>query len=179
MVRTRLHLRSGGAERQDDGVGVDVGRRSWQGRRMALAFAVLAGFTGGACGSGGSDEAGAGAGGAAPTSAASPLDQDRATARRAVQTPADVPSLPPAGPPARNRLYAQCGLNPLLPGGDDPRQAPPAGFLKDETAEAQSPQTTAVASSPRSVLSVSTLGNLLSALCTCLLCFASKRMSSG
>ena len=113
---------------------------------MALALAVLAAFTGCACGSGGSDQAGAGSGGAAPTSAPSLLDQDRATARRVVLAPADVPSLPPAAPPARNRLYAQCGLNPLLPGGDDPRQAPPAGFLKDETAEVQSPQTTAVAS---------------------------------
>lgn len=122
----------------------DVGWRAWPARGVALAAVVLTAFAGGACGSGGSDEAKAR--GPAPTAAASPVEQDRATAMRMVLTPADVPNLPPAGPSGYNRLYARCGLNPLLPGGDDARQAPPAGFLKDETAELKMLQTTAVAS---------------------------------
>jgi len=67
-------------------------------------------------------------------------------AMRFLLTPADVPSLPPAPPPAYNRIYAQCGVNQLMPGGDDPRQAPAVGFLKDETAEVRRVQTTAVGS---------------------------------
>ncbi len=113
---------------------------------MALAVAVLAAFAGSACGSGGSDEVSAEGTTASSAASLSQVEHARATARRAVLTPADVPSLPPAAPSSFNRVYARCGLNPLLPGGDDPRQAPPAGFFKDETAEAKMPQTTAVAS---------------------------------
>jgi hypothetical protein len=73
----------------------------------------------------------------APTAAA-----DRATAQRIVLTPADVPNMPAAKPSNYTEIYAQCGKNPLLPGGDDPRQAVPSAFLKDETAEVRRLQTT-------------------------------------
>ncbi len=76
---------------------------------------------------------------AAPTPAA-----DRATAQRIVLTPADVPNMPAAKPSNYTENYAQCGKNPLLPGGNDPRQAVPSAFLKDETAEVRRLQTTAL-----------------------------------
>ena len=75
----------------------------------------------------------------APTPAA-----DRATAQRILLTPADVPNLPTAKPSNYTPIYAQCGKNPLLPGGDDPRQALPVAFLKDETVEVRRLQTTAL-----------------------------------
>jgi hypothetical protein len=69
---------------------------------------------------------------------------DRATAQRIVLTAADVPTLPSAKPSGYTEIYAQCGKNPLLPGGTDPRQAVPSAFLKDETAEVRRLQTTAL-----------------------------------
>jgi len=121
-------------------MGGESERRSWP-AVFAVAFAAGTALAGGACGSGGSDEKTGGG----PTTVAA-LDRDRARATGIVLSPAEVPNLAPAGPPSHNRLYAQCGVNPLLPGGDDPRQAPAPGFFKDETAEVKRAQTTAVAS---------------------------------
>jgi hypothetical protein len=70
--------------------------------------------------------------------------QDRATAQRILFAAADVPGMAPASPNNFAARYAQCGKNPLLPGGDDPRQAVPVAFLKDETAELRRLQTTAL-----------------------------------
>lgn len=108
----------------------------------AMAVATVTALAGAACGSGRSDEAVRG-----PTTVlGAALDRDRNRAAGILLAPAEVPSLPPAAPPAHNRFYAQCGVNPLLPGGDDTRQAPAVGFFKDETAELRRPQTTTVAS---------------------------------
>jgi hypothetical protein len=75
----------------------------------------------------------------APTAAA-----DRATAQRILFTAADVPSMDPGRPSGFAAKYAQCGRNPLLPGGDDPRQAVPLALIKDETAAVRRLQTTAL-----------------------------------
>jgi hypothetical protein len=57
-------------------------------------------------------------------------------------TAAGVPSLPAAKPSNFTEIYAQCGKDPLLPGGDSARQAVPSAFLKDETVEVRRLQTT-------------------------------------
>lgn len=104
----------------------------------------------------------------APTPAA-----DRAAAQRIVLTPADVPNLPTAKPSNYTETYARCGKNALLPGGDDPRQAVPSAFLKDETAEVRRLQTTALGAyavlAPSETAARSTMDTLRSpAFRTCL-----------
>lgn len=69
---------------------------------------------------------------------------DRAPAERILFTAADVPGMPPSSPTNFVPIYAKCGKSPLLPGGDDPRQATPLAFLKDETVEVRRLQTTAL-----------------------------------
>lgn len=108
---------------------------------MAVAVAAMTALAGGACGGGGPEEAGAGGG-----EAATAIEQDRAIAMRFLLRPAEVPDLPPGAPSDLNRLYARCGANQLMPGGDDPRQATPAGFVKDESPEVRRVQTTMVGS---------------------------------
>jgi hypothetical protein len=75
----------------------------------------------------------------APTAAA-----DKATAQRILFSAADVPGMPQSSPTKYDPIYAQCGKSALLPGGDDPRQAVPVAFLKDETVEVRRLQTTAL-----------------------------------
>lgn len=75
----------------------------------------------------------------APTPAA-----DRATAQRILFTATEVPGLKTGNPSNFVPIYARCGSDPLLPGGEDPRQAVPVGFVKDETAEVRRLQTTAL-----------------------------------
>ena len=126
---------------QYGGVEGTFGRRCGQRRRVAVAVAAMTALAGGACGSGGSDQVVAG--GAGPTTA---IEQDRVTAMRYLLSPADVPNLPPGAPSLYDRFYARCGVDPLMPGGDDPRQAPPVGFVKDDSAEVKRAQTTTVGS---------------------------------
>lgn len=87
--------------------------------------------------------------GPGPTTTTVPLptiEEDRAAAQRVVLTQADVPRLPLSRPTNHAEAYRECGKSQLLPTGGDPRQARPAGFLKDETAELRRLQTTGVAS---------------------------------
>lgn len=74
-----------------------------------------------------------------PTAAA-----DKATAQRILLTAADNPGMPTAKPAGFFEIYARCGKNQLLPGGTDPRQATPIGFIKDETVELRRAQITAL-----------------------------------
>lgn len=74
-----------------------------------------------------------------PTAAA-----DKATAQRILLTAGDVANMPPAKPAGFFEIYAQCGKSQLLPGGADPRQATPIGFLKDETVELRRAQITSL-----------------------------------
>ena len=75
----------------------------------------------------------------APSAAA-----DKAVAQRILLTAGDVPTMATAKPAGFFEVFARCGRNQLLPGGSDPRQATPIGFLKDETAEVRRVQTTAL-----------------------------------
>lgn len=97
----------------------------------------------------------------APTPAA-----DRATAQRMVLTAADVPNLPTAKPSNFTEIYAQCGKDTLLPGGDNARQAVPSAFLKDETVEVRRLQTTTLGAyavlAPSEAAARSTIGTLRS-----------------
>jgi hypothetical protein len=98
---------------------------------------------------------------------------DRATAQRIVLTAAEVPNLPTAKPSNFTEIYAQCGKNPLLPGGNDPRQAVPTAFLKDETVEVRRLQTTSLGAyavlAPSEAAARSTMDTLRSpAFRTCL-----------
>jgi hypothetical protein len=80
------------------------------------------------------------------TSAPPTVAQDRAAAQRVVLRAGDVPSLSPSTPTGYASVYVECTHNQLLPTGNDPRQATPSGFLRDETAEVRRVQTTGVAS---------------------------------
>lgn len=69
---------------------------------------------------------------------------DKATAQRIVLTAGDVPTMATAEPAGFFENYARCGKSQLLPGGTDPRQATPIGFIRDETTEVRRIQITAL-----------------------------------